>query len=174
MDPIKETCLNWQGRSGAFCIQVLKTVCSLRDRYLFWSDEKERRVLLCLTYEEFGFPHCVGIADGTLCPLAFEPDSEDAPCHSRRKHRHPLTVISICDPNKKIHCRSVGHCGCAHDNQVCDAATLKKKPEDHVRCNASLVTVPLQTVIFLIFLLFQKVPKVTPNLRKTEGKGKDN
>jgi len=32
--------------------------------------------------------------------------------------------------------------------------------------------IPLFLLLFLVFLLFRKVPKGTPNLRKNKGKGK--
>jgi len=44
-----------------------------------------------------GFPNVVGIADGTLFPLAFEPETEDAPDHKGRKHTCTLTVMIVCD-----------------------------------------------------------------------------
>jgi len=117
-----------KGTSGLFCRRVVKAICSLRDRFLFWPDEQEMMVLSRLTCEEFGFPHCVGIADGTLFPLAFEPDSEDAPDCSGRKCGCSWTVMIICDLNKKIRCFLAGHPGSTHDNLVCDATSLKKKP----------------------------------------------
>ena len=120
-----------KGTSGVFCRRVIKAICSLRDRYLFWPNEQERKVLERLTYEEFGFPHCVGIADGTLFPLSFEPDSEDAPDYSGRKYGYSLTVMIICDLNKKIRYYLAGYPGSAHDNRVYDATSLQKKPEDH-------------------------------------------
>jgi len=88
-------------------------------------------VLESLTFKEFGFPHCVGIADGTLFPLAFEPDSQDAPDCSGRKCGYSLTVMIICDLNKKIRYYLANCPGFAHDNRVCDATSLKKKPEEH-------------------------------------------
>jgi len=120
-----------KGTSGVFCRRVIKAICSLRHRFLFWPDEQERKVLARLTYEEFGLPHCVGIADGTLFPLAFEPDSEDAPDCSGRKYVYSLMVMIICDVNKKICYYLAGYPGSSHDNRVYDATSLKKKPEDH-------------------------------------------
>jgi len=127
-----------KGTSGLFCRRVIKAICALRDRFLFWPDEQERKVLARLTYEEFGFPHCVGIADGTLFPLAFEPDSEDAPDYSGRKHGYSLTVMIICDLNKKIRYYLASYPGSAHDNRVYDATSFQ--------WNTSLETVPLPTV----------------------------
>ena len=50
-----------------------------------WPDAKERRHISGEIQAKFDFPHCVGIADGTLFPLAFEPQTEDAPDYSGRK-----------------------------------------------------------------------------------------
>jgi len=63
--------------------------------------------------------------------LAFEPDSEDAPDYSGRKNGYSLTELIICDLNKKIRYCLAGYRGSAHDNRLCDATSLKKKPKEH-------------------------------------------
>ena len=66
--------------------RVTTAILSLRDVCYTWPDAEERRVLAKLGEIECDFPNCVGIADGTLFPLAFEPEVTDAPDYSGRKY----------------------------------------------------------------------------------------
>jgi hypothetical protein len=51
---------------------------------------------------EYHFPHFVGIADSTLFPLAFAPESEDAPDYLGRENGYSLTIMIICDHTRRI------------------------------------------------------------------------
>jgi hypothetical protein len=53
--------------------------------------------------KQYGFPHCVMIADGTLTstPLAFEPETEDAPNYSGRKYGYSLSTVIFSDHSKR-------------------------------------------------------------------------
>ena len=73
----------------------------------------------------------VGIADGTLFPLAFEPETDDAPDYKGRKHIYTLTVMIICDYDRKIRQYHSGYPGSAHDNRVYRNMDLFHHPEDY-------------------------------------------
>ena len=60
----------------------------------------------------------VAIADGTLFPLASEPQTEDAPDYSGCKYWYSLSVMIICDDTRKIWYYLGGWPGSAHDNQI--------------------------------------------------------
>ena len=73
------------GTSIAYRRRVTRAILSLRDKYYYWPDENERAQMSVAVHDKFQFPHCVGIADGMLFPLYFEPQTQDAPDYSGRK-----------------------------------------------------------------------------------------
>jgi len=107
---------------------VTTAILSLRDVYCTWSDADERRELAKLGEIESDFPNCVGIADGTLFPLAFEPESLDAPDYSGRKYGFSITTMIICDYNKKICYYLAGYPGSCHGNHVYNNTGFVKNP----------------------------------------------
>ena len=73
----------------------------------------------------------MGIADGTLFPLAFEPQTEDAPDYSGRKYGYSLSTMVICDHTRRIRHYLAGFPGSAHDNRVYKSTQLAMAPGDH-------------------------------------------
>jgi hypothetical protein len=58
--------------------RVVKAILeSMYDDLVKWPDLDERRVIADRIRAEFGLPNCVGVADGTLLPLAFHPSTDD-------------------------------------------------------------------------------------------------
>jgi hypothetical protein len=51
---------------------------SLGKDFYHWPDENERKNISNCYKMEFNLPNCVGVMDGTLFPLAFQPETEDA------------------------------------------------------------------------------------------------
>jgi len=77
--------------------RVMRAILKLRPTCHNWPDEEERKKLSKRVMKKTGFPNVVGIADGTLFPLAFEPETENAHDCKGRKNTHTLTVMIICD-----------------------------------------------------------------------------
>jgi len=77
----------------------------------------------------------VGIADGTLFPLAFEPETEDAPDCKGRKHTCTLTVMIICDCDRKIRYYHSGYPGSTNDNRVYRNMDLYQNPKNYFSDN---------------------------------------
>ena len=73
----------------------------------------------------------MGIADGTLFPLAFEPETDDAPDCKGRKHTCTLAVMIICDYDRKIRCYHSGYPGSAHDNRVYRNMDIFHHPDNY-------------------------------------------
>jgi len=121
-----------KGTSTVFCRRVTEAILSLREEFYNWLNAEERKKLARIAYEDCGLPHVVGIADGTLFPLAFEPESIDAPDYSGRKYGYSLTTMIVCDYNKKIRYYLAGFPGCAHDNRVYNATGFVKRPNDYL------------------------------------------
>jgi len=90
----------------------------LKDEYVNWPDECEREEIQQRIMEQYLFPNCVGIIDGTLFPLFFKPDCIDAPDYFGRKCCYSLSVPIICDDKKRIRYYVAGWAGCTHDNRI--------------------------------------------------------
>jgi hypothetical protein len=108
--------------------RVTRAIMSLRDKYYFWPKEEERKQIALAIHEKYNFPHCVGIADGTLFPLAFEPQSDDAPDFSGRKYGYSFTTMIVCDHTRRIRYYLSGFPGSVHDNRVWKNTDLKISP----------------------------------------------
>jgi DDE superfamily endonuclease len=104
---------------------------SSSQEYIKWLNTKEHKVISSAIQRKYDFPHCVGISDGTLFPLAFEAQTEDAPDYSGRKFAYSLTTMVICDHTKRIRHYLAGYPGSAHDNRVFKATKLALSPEEH-------------------------------------------
>jgi hypothetical protein len=52
---------------------ALQALLSLEDRIYFWPDAGERRAIAMRIKQQYRFPNCVGLIDGTLLPLASRP-----------------------------------------------------------------------------------------------------
>jgi hypothetical protein len=86
-----------QGTADLYRDRVMRAIMTLKSTYYGWPDEEERKKLSKKVKKKTGFPGVVGIADGTLFPLAFEPQTDDAPDYKGRKHIYTLTVMIVCD-----------------------------------------------------------------------------
>jgi hypothetical protein len=74
------------GTADLYRRRVTRALCSLSSQYVKWPDEIARKKISKSIESIYNFPHCVGIADGTLFPLVFEPQTEDTPDYSGRKY----------------------------------------------------------------------------------------
>jgi DDE superfamily endonuclease len=120
-----------KGSADNYRQRVTLALKSLAKEYIKWPNKERRAVISEAIKRKFDFPHCVGIADGTLFPLAFEPQSEDAPDYSGRKYGYSLTTMIICDHTRRITHYLAGFPGSAHDNRVFKTTKLAKKPEQY-------------------------------------------
>jgi DDE superfamily endonuclease len=119
------------GTAEIYRKRVTVALSSLADEFIKWPDSTERLEISEAIQKEFDFPHCVGIADGTLFPLAFEPQSVDAPDYSGRKYGYSLSTMIICDHKRRIRHYLAGFPGSAHDNRVFKCTKLATSPEQH-------------------------------------------
>eukprot|EP00980_Cylindrotheca_fusiformis_P014079 scaffold3682_cov70-Cylindrotheca_fusiformis.AAC.1 len=120
------------GTASVYRQRVTIALRSLSGTYVRWPSEDERlSIARSILLEKYHFPHCVGIADGTLFPLAFEPETEDAPDYSGRKYGYSLSTMIICDHKRRITHYLAGYPGSAHDNRIFKATNLVKQPNNH-------------------------------------------
>jgi DDE superfamily endonuclease len=78
-------------------------------------------------------PKCfkAGIMDGTLFPLAFSPQTKDAPDYSGRKFPYSLSVLIVNDHKKRIRHYLAGFPGYAHDQRVWSHTKLFREPQQY-------------------------------------------
>ena len=119
------------GTGSSFRRRVTKSIRSLKDQYYYWPGEPERKIIAKEIFTRYDFPHCVSIADGTLFPLAFEPETEDAPDYSGRKYGYSLSTMIFCDHKRRIRHYLAGFPGSAHDSRVFKASKVASDPKAH-------------------------------------------
>jgi len=118
-----------RGTAKKYRDTALKAVRRLRDKVYTWPDEEERKVIAKRIAENFDWPNCIGIMDGTLFPLAFEPETEDAPDYSGRKHAYSITCLIICDDQRLIRYALCGWPGTTHDERVFRNSKIARLPD---------------------------------------------
>ena len=117
-----------EGTADVYRDRVTRAILNLRRTYLNWPDKAERKKLSEKVRAKTGFPGVVGIADGTLFPLAFQPETPDYPDYKGRKHLYTLTVMIVCDCDRKIQFYHSGYPWSTHDNRVYQNMDLFKNP----------------------------------------------
>jgi hypothetical protein len=120
-----------QGTAELFRKRVVKAICSLRGEFITWPDEAERSGIRRRILDKSGLPFCVGMMDGTLFPLAFAPESTDAPDYFGRKHSYALSTLVVCDDQRLIRYYLSGWPGSAHDNRIFRNSAIFKNPEKY-------------------------------------------
>jgi hypothetical protein len=78
---------NWQDRSvfrtskgtiRCYKERVVQTILDcLYNKFIKWPDQDEQWIITERIRAKYGLPNCVGVADGTLLPLAFWPSTDD-------------------------------------------------------------------------------------------------
>jgi DDE superfamily endonuclease len=129
------------GQRNTFCIgygsasnyrfRVAKALVSLQKEYYLWPDENERKEISKEFQAMNDFPRVVGIMDGTLFPLAFSPQTKDAPDYSGRKFSYSLSVLIVNDHKRRIRHYLAGFPGSAHDQRVWTHTKLFRNPEQY-------------------------------------------
>jgi hypothetical protein len=117
-----------RGTFPKFVHRCCTALRSLKDEVVTWPDEDERKQIAKRFFDDFGFPNCVGIADGTLFPFAFRPETDDAPDYKGRKLGYTLTCMVICDDRRFIRYYLTGWPGSVHDNRIFGMTKLARTP----------------------------------------------
>ena len=107
-----------EGTVNLYRDRVVQALLNLKDTVVSWPNEEERKLISQRILNDFKWPNCVGIIDGTLFPLAFRPRSKDAPDYSGRKFAYSISALIICDDQRRIRYVNAGWPGTAHDNRI--------------------------------------------------------
>jgi hypothetical protein len=119
------------------CIRAI--IDCMGDKYFNWPSDGERTEIARRFKTDFGWPNLVGVVDGTLLPLAFQPQTEDAPDYHGRKYRYSLTVLVINDDKKRIRYFLAGWPGKTHDNRVLRNSKVGREPEKFFQHNEYII-----------------------------------
>ena len=80
--------------------------------------------------EDYGFPHCIGIVDGTLFPLEFKPTANGEDYYTR-KGNYALHGLIFVDQHLRIRWIELGWPGSVHDNRVWRNCRLYREVHRH-------------------------------------------
>ena len=108
---------------------ALKAILSLEDNTYIWPDAEERRVISSRIKEQYKFPNCVGIIDGTLLPLAARPLVHGENYLSRKRF-YAVVMLVVCDDQGRVLYHHIGWPGSVHDNRVWRNCKLNTRPGD--------------------------------------------
>ena len=123
------------GTNILYIRRVVRALMNIRDAFVKWPNDGEKDSIAAGILEKSGLPNCVGIIDGTLFPLAFAPQTEDAPDYKGRKHLYTLSSVIVCDHQRLIRYYVAGWPGSTHDNRIARNTAMWNSPseffEDH-------------------------------------------
>jgi hypothetical protein len=103
----------------------------LYNSYVKWPDLAEQRAIADRIRAEFGLPNCIGIADGTLLPLAFRPSTDDYADYKGRKMLYTLTMLVVNNDQRRIRYFNAGWPGSTHDDRVFRNSKIVQDLDDH-------------------------------------------
>jgi DDE superfamily endonuclease len=126
---------------GAVLDYVYRTataICNLRQHVIKWPNEQGRKEISQRIQEDFDFPNCVGLIDGTLFPLAFKPklNGED---YFTRKGGYSVNGLVICDDQARITWFGMGWPGSVHDNRVWSNSEIFLNKQQYFTCKEYLL-----------------------------------
>ena len=116
---------------GTNLIYIRRVCCALRklrDDFIQWPDEEERKEIADRIQVLSDLPNCVGIVDGTLFPLAMRPQTDDAPDYKGRKHLYTISSVIVCDDRRLIRYYVAGWPGSTHDNRIARNTRMWQNP----------------------------------------------
>ena len=131
-------------------------------------DEEERKEIAKRAMLQYNLPNCIAVADGTLFPLTYKPQVDDAPNYKGRKYLYSLTVMIVNDDNKRIRYDLAGYNGSVHDYRVYSNSCLAKAPWAFLVISITLwVTLHSNSCTLLLLLLKLPMATIYPIMRRS-------
>lgn len=106
--------------------RVFKAILNLKNRFLYWPNERERLRLISATSHEM--PGCVGYIDGSEIKLAESPAKRHE-LYWSRKRQYSIKIQAVCDYKLRIRQVTIGYNGSVHDAKIFSNCPLAKNPE---------------------------------------------
>jgi hypothetical protein len=135
------------GTADCYKQRCVKAIRLLRDKVIKWPDIAEHQEISKRILHKYTWINCVGVVDGTLFPLTYAPQSDDAPDFHGRKF---LSTIIVNDDENRIRYYLAGYLGSTHDNRIYCNTRLYNNRLEHFGENGYLFVV----VIFVLLGLF--------------------
>jgi hypothetical protein len=120
-----------RGTSSDYIRRVVTALRNNRADYIRWPNAEEKDRIKSEIQDLSGLPNCVGVIDGTLFPLAFEPQTPDGPDYKGRKHGYTLSFLIVCDHRRLITYYYGGWPGCSHDYRIFRNSEMFNNPEQY-------------------------------------------
>ena len=145
---------------------ALSALLSLEDQTYFWPDAEERSRIatrikgLCL------FPHCVGLIDGTLLPLAYRPLPHGENYLSRKRF-YAIVMLVVCDDLCRVLRYHIGWPGSVHDNRVWRNCRLHRRCQSMFSNKECLLGDSAFAASSIMIPPFKNVPGNTLSSNKT-------
>lgn len=108
---------------------ALVALLSLEEQTYFWPTPNERKAIANRIKQQWHFPNCVGLIDGTLLPLASRPLLHGENYLSRKKF-YAIVMLIVCDDQGRVLYYHLGWPGSVHDNHVWRTCKLNTKCDD--------------------------------------------
>ena len=136
---------------------MLRVFSRLFETYVCWPSVEERKDISREIKNNFAFPNCVGMIDGTLFPLFAKPtlNGEDYFC---RKGGYAITSQIICDHNRRITYLYTGWAGSVHDNRCFRNSNLNLQRNKYFEQNQYLLGDSAYTPSRIIVPAYKKAP----------------
>jgi hypothetical protein len=103
----------------------------IRDNWIQWPNGDERNENAKQIGQEFFLPNVVGITDGTLLKLGFEPRCSDKADYHGRKYAYSITCKIISHDKCQIREYLAGFPGPTHDSWVWQNMDIYNNPKDY-------------------------------------------
>ena len=113
-----------------FVEDVVGVILLKKTDYLGWPEPWERQRIARDFSEDYDFPHCIGIVDGTLFPLKYKPSANGEDYYTR-KGNYALHGLIFTDNHLKIRWIELGWPGSVHDNRVWRNCRLHREAHRH-------------------------------------------
>ena len=111
------------GTCAVFTRRCKTAILSLKPQVLCWLSPAEKDTVKKNFLDEYDIPGCVGVADGTLLPLAFAPTMYPESFYTR-KGNYALNSLVVVDHVGRIIHHYTGWPGSVHDNRVWKSSQL--------------------------------------------------
>ena len=105
------------GVLSKFTKRIMVALLSLEKNVVCWPNAAEKKSIKLSIEESHGFPHIIGIMDGTHVILAAKP-SYQGEQYFNRKSRYSISCMIVNDHNCRIMHLHAGFPGSAHDSRV--------------------------------------------------------
>lgn len=118
-----------QGSVDWYTSRVSVALLPLESRTVTWPNSEEKKLIRHRIYSKSGFPHCIGVVDGTDIVLSNKPALYGVDYYSQ-KRRYSIPAMVISDDQRKLRHIFCGFRGSSHDGRVYRNSKLLTRVQD--------------------------------------------